>query len=106
MCEAIKIPSSSLNVVIKQSTKIITTKVGKGRGSITGWTTVSLFLKHVLLSLQTAKEQYRLYILNTMNELLEECEASPAVAFATAKLAQLLHLYRPGMSEETLDNSS
>lgn len=106
MCEAIKIPSSSLNVVIKQSTKIITTKVGKGRGSITGWTTVSLFLKHVLLSLQTAKEQYRLYILNTMNELLAECEASPAVALVTTKLAQLAHIYRPDMNKETLDNSS
>ena len=65
ICEAINIPSSTLNVVLKQSTKLFIVKRGKGRGAKTGWTTVSLLLQYVIKlaqELQKQKEEYRLQL--------------------------------------------
>lgn len=80
ICEAIGIPQSSLNVLIKQSTRILKTVVGKGRNSKTGWTTVSLFMKHVLFELQQTKLNYKRYIQLIMEDHLADVIISPALA--------------------------
>lgn len=79
ICEAIGIPQSSLNVLIKQSTRILKTVVGKGRNSKTGWTTIVLFMKHVLFELQQSKLNYKRYIQLIMEDHLADVIASPAL---------------------------
>ena len=48
LCEAIKIPSSTLNKLLKESKKIIKTTKGKGRNSKTGLTTVELYIQYII----------------------------------------------------------
>lgn len=78
ICEAVGISSSTLNTLIKQSTKLIKTVSGKGRYSKTGWSTISLFMKHVLFSMQQAKIAYKQYIQHIQNDFIKECIESPA----------------------------
>jgi len=68
MCEAIGIPQSSLNVLLKNSTKLIKTITGKGRASKTGWTTVQLFLTYALNLVKGQKNAYR----NFVHQIIEE----------------------------------
>lgn len=79
ICEAIGIPQSSLNVLIKQSSRILKTVVGKGRNSRTGWTTVSLFMKHVLFEMQQTKLNYKRYIQLIIEDQLTNLVTSPAL---------------------------
>ena len=53
ICEAINIPSSTLNKLLKESTKIIKTTTGKGRHAKTGLTTVELYIQYVIHLKQT-----------------------------------------------------
>lgn len=73
MCEAVGIPQSSLNVLLKSSTKLIKTVTGKGRASKTGWTTVQLFITYVLDLVRAQKKAYtssvRQIIVEHVNEL-------------------------------------
>ena len=48
LCEAIGIPSSTLNKLLKESKKIIKTTTGKGRNAKTGWTTVQAYLAYII----------------------------------------------------------
>ena len=61
MCQALNIPQSTLNALLKTSSQLITTTIGKGRGAQTGWTTVTLykqFLFEQALQKATKKGQY------------------------------------------------
>lgn len=61
ICAAIGIPQSTLNDIIKKSTALVLTRIGKGRGAKTGWTTVALykeFLIQAALEKQQASGQY------------------------------------------------
>lgn len=78
ICEAIGIPQSSLNHLIKRSKVILKTVVGKGRNSKTGWTTVSLFMKHVLFELQQTKLNYRRFLQSVFEDSLTAVVSSPA----------------------------
>ena len=49
ICEAIGIPQSTLNQVLKVSKKIVKTVTGKGCNAKTGWSTVSLFIQYGVL---------------------------------------------------------
>ncbi|WP_432356038.1 primase C-terminal domain-containing protein [Sporosarcina sp. A2] len=62
MCEAIGIPQSTLNVLLKNSSKLIKTVTGKGRTSKTGWTTVQLFITYTLNLLRAQKNTYTTYV--------------------------------------------
>lgn len=67
ICEEIGIPQSSLNVLVKQAKQVVKTVIGKGRNSKTGWTTISLFKKHILHKLQLMKADFNEYIQRMMN---------------------------------------
>ena len=105
LCKIIEIPESTLNVVLKQSTKLIKTVVGKGCKAKTGWTTVALMMKHVLYSTQLKKALYKQYINEIQNDILPTCEANPAAQLVTEKLAQFLAQNVP-ILEETRRESS
>ena len=46
--DAVGIPSSTLNKVLKESKKIIKTTTGKGRSAKTGLTTVALYIQYII----------------------------------------------------------
>ena len=74
ICKAVGIPQSTLNQVLKVSTKIVKTVTGKGRYAKTGWTTVSLFIKHAMNLIQTAKASYRKQLIQVVKEWVGELE--------------------------------
>ena len=106
ICEAIGIPSSTLNKLIKQSTKLLKTVSGKGRNAKTGWTTVSLLMKHVLFSMQQAKMAYTQYIQHIHNDIVQACVASPARIHLAQLVDKLTKRTGDDARSEVLDNSS
>ncbi|SOC22071.1 primase-like protein [Ureibacillus xyleni] len=68
ICEAIGIPQSTLNQIIKVSKKIVKTVTGKGRNAKTGWSTVSLFIQHALNLLKDKKARYREQLIQVVKE--------------------------------------
>lgn len=74
ICKAVGIPQSTLNQVLKVSTKIVKTVTGKGRYAKTGWTTVQLFIKHAMDLIKTAKASYRKQVLKVVKKWTEELE--------------------------------
>lgn len=62
LCEAIGIPQSTLNDILKKSTKLVLTRIGKGRGAKTGWSTVELYQQFLLnAALEKTKEHGQYY---------------------------------------------
>lgn len=74
MCEATGIPQSTLNEVLKSSTKLLKTVIGKGRNAKTGWTTVHLFMKHAMEQLQATKAKYRHQLIQMLGEWTEQLD--------------------------------
>lgn len=89
ICEAIGIPQSSLNFLIKQSTRILKTVVGKGRNSKTGWTTIALFMKHVLFELQETKQNYKRFLQSIVEDHLADVVTSPACSLVHEFMGKL-----------------
>lgn len=106
ICEAIGIPQSTLNQLLKSSTKIMKTVIGKGRSAKTGWTTVHLFIQHVLRLLQTTKEGYRKYLIEVVYEWTEALDQVGGYKVAMASVNQLIAPIRdPIDGEKILDES-
>lgn len=61
---------SSLNEVLKKSTKLLKTVSGKGRKAKTGWTTVGLFVMHILKRQQEQKATYRVGVVELLKSHL------------------------------------
>ena len=74
LCEVIGIPQSTLNEVLKRSTKLVKTVIGKGRNAKTGWTTVHLFIQHALKQLQETKAKYRHQLIQMLGEWTEQLD--------------------------------
>ena len=74
ICQAVGIPQSTLNEVLKSSTKIVKKVKGKGRNAKTGWTTVHLFIQHVLKQLQATKAKYRRQLIQVIQEWTDGLE--------------------------------
>lgn len=77
LCAAIGIPQSSLNVVLKQSTRLLKTTKGKGRHAKTGWTTISMFIQYawkVAKEIATKKGLYRSGIQELVIEWIDQLE--------------------------------
>ena len=77
LCEAIGIPQSTLNALLKQSTRLLKTTNGKGRYAKTGWTTITLFIQYVLqlaLKLSQSKTLYRIGLQEVVDEWIGELE--------------------------------
>src|SRR5699024_6667942 len=68
LCEALDLPQSTLNVLIKQSKQIIREVSGKGRGAITYWTTVELFMQHIIRLNKEKSEMFIGYARDIMNK--------------------------------------
>lgn len=90
MCEIIGVSSSTLNELIKHSTKLIKTVKGKGRGSKTGWTTVPLFLTYILNLVKEKKKAYKV----SVNEIIEEHINNLEQIAGYSKLIQKLSLLK------------
>ena len=105
ICEAIGISNSTLNVLIKQSDKLIKTVVGKGRNARTGWSTVALFTKYVLFELQETKVAYKVYIQSILTKLVTDCIASPARNLLIMKMNSLLEKLRLHNDDRTGNQS-
>lgn len=77
MCEVIGIPQSTLNVVLKKSTRLLKTTIGIGRGAKTGWTTISLFIQYCLkkaIAFAQNKGLYRIGLQAVVDEWIGELE--------------------------------
>ena len=92
LCEAIGIPSSTLNKVLNASKTIIRTTNGKGRNSLTGLTTVNLFVQYatkLALVLSAKKSNYRKWLNDLLFEQLDEMVASNVTEKLIAYLIEL-----------------
>ena len=77
LCAAIGIPQSTLNIVLKQSTRLLKTTKGKGRNAKTGWTTIRLFIKYawnIAKEMATKKGLYRNGLQTLVLEWIENLE--------------------------------
>ena len=77
LCEAVGIPQSTLNNLLKQSTRLLKTTKGKGRNAKTGWTTISLFIQYALkkaTEFSKSKGLYRIGLQDVVDEWIGELE--------------------------------
>lgn len=90
LCEALDLPQSTLNVLIKQSKQIIRKVSGKGRGAITYWTTVELFMQHIIRLNKEKSEMFIGYARDIMNKWHDTIEYNPASIMTFNYLEKLL----------------
>lgn len=77
LCAAIGIPQSTLNIVLKQSTRLLKTTKGKGRYAKTGWTTISLFIQYawnIAKEIATNKSLYSIGLQKLVTEWIDQLE--------------------------------
>lgn len=89
LCEALNMPQSSLNEVIKKSEELIIIKKGKGRGARTGWTTRALYTNYLLTQAQQiakAKGDVRVSLWGLIAPLMQ----TPAMIKVIDTLTQLV----------------
>ena len=104
VCEAVGIPQSTLNQVLKTSTKLVKTVTGKGRYAKTGWTTVNLFIKYAVNLVQTAKANYRKQLIQVVEEWTENLEQNAGYK-QLMKYLNKLFLNESVLIENVLDRS-
>lgn len=103
LCEAIGIPQSTLNEVLKRSTKLLKTVKGAGRAKKTGWSTVALFIQYAIELTQTTKATYRTQLIQVVQEWTKEIE--PIAGYSS--LISYLKRFFPEASPPTiLENDS
>lgn len=90
LCEALDIPQSTLNVLIKQSKQIVRKVSGKGRGAITYWTTVELFMQHVIQLNKEQSETFIEYAEEIINKWHDTIEYNPASIITFDYLEKIL----------------
>ncbi|SCY83887.1 primase C-terminal domain-containing protein [Lysinibacillus fusiformis] len=105
ICEALGISQSTLNQVIKTSTKILKTVHGKGRYSKTGWTTVALFIQYAMDQLQASKAKYRKQLLQIIQEWTEVLEQLPSYKKLMNSLHQLIFNSHDQATVKTFEES-
>lgn len=59
MCEVIGIPQSTLNKLLKESSKLLRFVIGKGRSAKTRWTTVEIMMQHLIQQNKTSSEAFK-----------------------------------------------
>lgn len=69
LCEALNMPQSSLNALLKNTTHILKVVKGKGRAAVTGWTTRTKFIQHLLVMRVQRKLQYQHYLLPQLRDV-------------------------------------
>lgn len=101
ICEAVGIPQSTLNEVLKKSTKLIKTVTGKGRHAKTGWSTVSLFIQYALNLVKEKKAHYREQLVQVVKEWTDELEQLAGYDQLMTYLKQLI-FHHPGESSRDI----
>lgn len=88
LCLSLGIPSSTLNKVLKASTRILKRTEGRGRKAKTLLTTVTTFIKHIIKDIKEIRESYA----NNLKQLIAELkfESNPAVAKVVEYIEQLV----------------
>lgn len=100
LCEALNMPQSSLNEVIKKSDQLILIRRGKGRGAKTGWTTRKLYTNYLLtqaLHFAKTKGDVRVSLWSLIAPLVQ----TPAVV----KVIDLLTIITPYKLPKLVGNS-
>lgn len=78
LCEAVGIPQSTLNELIKKSKRIIRKVSGKGRGAVTLWTTVELLIQHIIQFNKEHSENFKTYVREIKDQIYNLKEENPA----------------------------
>lgn len=92
LCQAIGIPQSTLNEVLKRTKTIIKTVNGKGRNAKTGWTTAALFIESLIeqaKEFSLRKAEFRIGLQMLINEWIHEIEMVGGYATVIDYLAAL-----------------
>lgn len=103
LCEAVGIPQSTLNALLKQSTRLLKTTNGKGRYAKTGWTTTTLFIQYALqiaVKLSQNKSLYRFGLQDVVDEWIRELEPVAGYELLLEYLAKL-DVATPTVHQET-----
>lgn len=106
ICQVVGIPQSTLNEVLKSSTKLLKTVTGKGRYAKTGWTTVRLFIQHAMNLIRTAKASYRTQLIYVVKEWAGELEKLAGYDHLMCYLNQLIFNDRERIPNELSFDSS
>lgn len=104
LCEEIGIASSTLNQLIKQSSVLLKTVEGRGCNAKTGWTTVALFMKHVMQLKKDLGQIFRQYVVAIVQgnlAYLAPVGGYPVVSQYVEKL-----LLSGGMSDLLVENDT
>lgn len=88
LCLALGIPSSTLNKVLKTSTRILKRTEGRGRNAKTLLTTVAAFVKHIIQDIKEMRLDYAKHLKQVVAEL--KFEGNPAVAKVIEYIEQLI----------------
>ena len=100
LCKAVGMAQSSLNEVLKRSSKLVKTVSGKGRASKTGWTTIKLFIQYAMEQVQAAKATYRKQLIKVVKEWTEELEVIAGYEILMTYLQELLFKENPSIMRE------
>ena len=76
ICEAVGIASSTLNNLIKASTRLLKTTTGKGCRAKTGWTTVELYIEYIIQLKKDTATRFTKYIEETIGEQIVNLDST------------------------------
>ena len=108
LCEAINIPSSTLNKLLKESKTIIKTATGKGRNAKTGLTTVELYIQYIIYLKKDLGTRFAASLRPIVQEHMDLLEPSAGYTTLTKYVQKLLkerHLTEQLSMSETLVNT-
>ncbi len=105
MCEAVGIAQSSLNALLKCSTKLVKTITGKGRAAKTGWTTVKLFMEYIMNLVKDQKQAYRKALVQVVLDWTDELEPVAGYEELMNYVHQLFKRDNQNTAAEPLDGS-
>ena len=108
LCDAINIPSSTLNKLLKESKTIIKTATGKGRSAKTGLTTVELYIQYVIYLKKDLGTRFAASLCQIVQEhmaLLEPSAGYTTLSKYVQKLLKEQHLTEQLSMPETLVNT-
>lgn len=91
LCEALNMPQSSLNEVIKKSHQLVLVRKGKGRGAKTGWTTVTRYVNYVRTQAQKLSAEKVLCVFHYGHLLLKQILSRQKLAQNSLKHSINLH---------------
>ncbi|MBM7700642.1 primase C-terminal domain-containing protein [Kurthia huakuii] len=102
LCEALNMPQSSLNEIIKKSEQLVLIRKGKGRGAKTGWTTVAIYINYVRTQAQKLSQQKSALRISLWSFI---AETNFIASIACTKLIEQLYQIMPYKLPKLVGNS-